>query len=149
MVFPSPKYSLAGLESLMEDLDVRVFLTVPNTPPVASAYLETHKVPVLSVPTVADFLDKEYRHYSFPKAFASSRMEPLVCLHTSGSTSHPKPIIWTHDFAASFLQQQQVSPPPGFDSMDKYYHGTRLLLMMPPFHVCVQRSVERYDRFCH
>lgn len=142
MVFPSPKYSLAGLEKLLGELDCKVLLTIPEAPPVVSAFLKAHKAPELSVPTVHDLLDAEFSFFPLDKTFSTARKEPLVSLHTSGSTSHPKPIVWTHDYAASFIQQHQYEPPPGFDSVDKLYQGNRLVPMLPAFHASYKCSVK-------
>lgn len=38
------------------------------------------------------------------KVFKKSRTKPLVVVQTSGTTSVPKPINYTHDFAASCIQ---------------------------------------------
>lgn len=135
MVSPSPKYSLAGLEHLLGELHCKTLLTIPECPSIVSAYLKVHETTVLNVPSVEALLSTEYRHYPYHKGFAKARTEPLVVLHTSGSTSHPKPIIWTHDYAASFIQQHQRRPPSGFESMDKLYQGNRLIPLLPPFHV--------------
>ena len=134
MVFPSPKYSLAGLEKLLGELDCKVFLTIPEAPPVVSAFLKAHKAPELSVPTVYALLHTDFPFSPMDKKFSTARNEPLVSLHTSGATSHPKSIVWTHDYAASFIQQQQYEPPPGFDSVDKLYQGNRLVPILPVFH---------------
>lgn len=139
MVFPSPKYSLIGLESLLGELDVKAFLTIPSSPPVVTAFLKAHPIPVFSVPTVADLLGTQYPHFPFNKTFSTSRREPLVSLHTSGTTSHPKPIIWTHDFAASFVQHFQCLPPSGYESMNKLFQGNRIAVVMPPFHVSLRQ----------
>ena len=138
MVFPSPKYSLAGLESLLGGLNVKAFLTISSSPPVVANFLQAHPIPVFCVPTVADLLDTQFAHFPFDKTFHASRTEPLVCLHTSGTTSHPKPIIWTHDYAASFIQQFHRLPPPGYESMDKLLQGNRVAVVMPQFHVCLR-----------
>ena len=73
-------------------------------------------------------------HYSFVGTFEEARKEPLIVLHTSGTTGLPKPIIWTHDWAATAAQQLGLEPPPGFDNNDKLLFGVRLLGLMAPFH---------------
>ena len=82
-----------------------------------------------------DLLHQDHPHYHFDKTFEQARSEPLVVLHTSGTTGLPKPIIWTHDWAASFARERQLSPPPGFKSSDALLLGNRLLSLMAPFHV--------------
>ena len=135
MVFPSPKYSLAGLEYLLNELHCTTILTTPEYPQVVSMYLKTHDISVLNVPPVEDLLHTEYPQFLCGKTFSTACKQPLVVLHTSGSTSHPKPVIWTHDYAASFIQQHQLTPPTTYDSVDKFYQGNRLLPLLSPFHV--------------
>lgn len=53
----------------------------------------------------------------------------------SGTTGSPKPIIWTHDWAASFTHERGLAPPPGLESMDRLMLGVLLFSLMPPFHV--------------
>lgn len=72
---------------------------------------------------------------SIPQNFEDARHEPLVVLHTSGTTGLPKPIIWTHDWAASFGRERRLPPPPGFNSSDRLLYGNRILSLMPPFHM--------------
>lgn len=135
MVFPSPKYSIPGLEHLLTELKCKTMLTPTASPLIVSAFLAGHSLATLDVPSTDDLLAGEHPHYPFDKTFETARHEPLIVLHTSGTTSHPKPIVWTHDYAASFSQQNQLEPPPGYESMDKVLQGVRLLSVMPAFHV--------------
>lgn len=103
--------------------------------PAADMILESHQMQFFQVPRLQELLDQEYPSYPFDKTFEEARNEPLVVLHTSGTTGFPKPVIWTHDWAASFVQQRSLSPPPGFDFADNMLLRKRLLSLMPPFHV--------------
>ena len=93
MVFPSSKSSLAGLEKPVAELDCKIFLTIPEFPPVVSAFIKAHKAPELSVPAVFELLNTEFQFCPLDKTFVTARKEPLVCLHTSGSASPPNPVV--------------------------------------------------------
>jgi long-subunit acyl-CoA synthetase (AMP-forming) len=80
-------------------------------------------------------LNTEYVHFPFDKTFETARSEPLVVVHTSGTTGAPKPLIWTHDWVASFIQHNQQLPPPGFISQEQPTHGVELCSVAPPNHV--------------
>lgn len=136
MLFTSPRYSTVAQTSLIRSVGCQILLAPTPRPPVTNAILEACKLQVLEVPTLEDLFDRSYPRYPFDKRFEDARHEPLVVLHTSGTTGLPKPIIWTHDWAASFGQERKLSPPPGFESSDKLLYGDRMLSLMPPFHVC-------------
>ena len=68
----------------------------------------------LEIPSDKDLLLHRHRHYPYNKTFEKARDEPLVVLHTSGTTGLPKPIIWTHDFMAAVHQWFTLAPPEGF-----------------------------------
>lgn len=82
-----------------------------------------------------ELFENTYPHFPFRKTFQEARGEPLVVVHTSGTTSLPKPIIYTHDFAASYIQLSQLVPPPGFESQIQLVQGNRLFVTLPAFHV--------------
>ena len=135
MVFPSPGYSIAGLAYLLDGLDCKIILAPSSTPNIVPAFLAVRPLKLLNVQEVEGLLTEDHPHFPFDKCFETARHEPLVVLHTSGTTSHPKPILWTHDFAASFIQHNQWAPPPGEESVDKLYRGNRVIPILPVFHV--------------
>lgn len=103
--------------------------------PVVDEILAAHTLRVIRVPSEEVLLTTNYPHYAFEKTFNEARNEPLVVLHTSGTTSLPKPIVCSHDYAASTNRINQLDPPVGFKSLDKNYQGNRLFFMLPLFHV--------------
>ena len=100
-----------------------------------AAFLEENPIQIVYTPGVYELLDSNYAHYPFSKIFAEAKDEPLVVVHTSGTTSEPKPIIYTHDFAASYIQWCQLEPPPGFESQTSLVQSNRLMVTLPFFHV--------------
>ncbi len=104
-------------------------------PDVVNTILEVYEMRVYQIPELKDLLDQDYTHYPYEKTFDEARSEPLVALHTSGTTGLPKPVIWTHDWASSFAEERYLAPPSGFDLMDGLVQGARMFSLMPPFHV--------------
>ncbi|OKL59056.1 hypothetical protein UA08_05968 [Talaromyces atroroseus] len=55
-----------------------------------------------AVPDPIEFLEgPPVKHYAYTKTFDEARQDPIVVLHTSGSTSLPKPIILTNGNSAA------------------------------------------------
>ena len=135
MVFPSPGYSIAGLAVLLDETDCKTILAPSTSPEIVSKFLALHPHNLVRVQEVENILAKDHLHFDFNKSFEDARREPLVVLHTSGTTGHPKPVIWTHDYAASFIQQNQFAPPKGQVSSYSYFVGNRFIPILPVHHV--------------
>lgn len=136
MIFTSPRYSALAQVNLLSSIDCKTMLTPEIRPPVVDSILDCYSMRLLQIPTLDDLLEQTHPHFPFKKTFKKARNEPLVVLHTSGTTGLPKPIIWTHDWAASFAEQRTLVDPPGFELSDRQLLGNRILSLMPPFHVC-------------
>ena len=135
MVFPSPSYSIAGLAILLNELQCKTILAPSISPEIVQAFLALHSLKMVVFQEIEELLVEDYPHFPFAKTFKSARHEPLVVLHTSGSTSHPKPVLWTHDYAASVIQHNQLEPPPGKEFGGKICNGKRLIPIILPYHV--------------
>ena len=136
MLLVSPRNTVPAYISLFDTLQCKILITPAGpTLPVVDAILNAHQLRLLRSPGVEDLFERAYPHYPFPKTFEQARGEPLVVVHTSGTTSLPKPIIYTHDFAASYIQLSQLIPPPGFESQIQLVQGNRLFVTLPAFHV--------------
>ena len=135
MLFTSPRYGTLAQLNLIGLVDCKTTLVPATHPPAIDGILESYDMRVHQIPSLESLLDQEHPHYPFEKTFEQARSEPLIVLHTSGTTGLPKPIIWTHDWAASFAAERMLAPPQGFDSSDRLLLGNRVLSLMPPFHV--------------
>lgn len=135
MLFTSPRYSTLAQVNLIKLVDCKTVLAPAARPPVTNDILESYQMQVYQIPELVELFDQVHPHYPFEETFEQARGEPLVVLHTSGTTGLPKPIIWTHDWAASFARERQLAPPLGFESSDSLLLGNRVLSLMPPFHV--------------
>ncbi|KAK2603194.1 hypothetical protein N8I77_009668 [Diaporthe amygdali] len=134
----SPRNSPAAHRSLFEALKCETLVTTDPTPPPANAILEAAnpRPRQLTVPGIDELLAQTYPPFSYDKPFEAARWDPLVVIHTSGSTGIPKPLIWTqecgirhHDCAARNLPDQE-----GVTSVDHFITGKRLMVTVPPFH---------------
>lgn len=136
LLLVSPRNTIADHIGLFKATDCKVLLT-PPTPrsPLVISILGVYSLQVLDSPSLHELLDSKFSHYPFPKTFAEARKEPLVVVHTSGTTSMPKPIIYTHDFAASYAQWGQLVPPSGFESQVSLVQSNRFFVTLPFFHV--------------
>lgn len=138
MLFTSPRYSTEGQVRLMKAVDCKAILTSSIITPMSEVVEQVAQkhgdIPIHQVPMVTHFLDGEYQPFPYNKSFEQAHDEPWMVLHTSGTTGFPKPVIWTHDWAASFALQRYLEPPEGYESFDQLIMGTRVFSLFPHFH---------------
>ncbi|TEY43707.1 hypothetical protein BOTCAL_0362g00110 [Botryotinia calthae] len=135
----SPRNSVAAQIDLIKATKCRRFITSGRPLPSATAILAAagSALQTLEIPTIENLLTAPTKHYPYNKSFDDVCDEPLVVMHTSGSTGFPKPISWTHGFCAAYATSLSLSPPAGFKSVDKMYEGNRIFVMFPPFHAAI------------
>ena len=119
----------------MKHVECKTMLVPEGRLPVIDNILEKYEMRILQVPELDELLEHTYLDFPFDKSFEDARNEPLVVLHTSGTTGLPRPIIWTHDWATSFAEQRLLTPPPGFETWDALLLRTRVLSLMHAAHV--------------
>ncbi|KAI9686108.1 MAG: hypothetical protein M1820_010697 [Bogoriella megaspora] len=135
VVFPSPTYGITGLLNLLERLDCQIILHASGNFKIISQLKEQSGFGFHEVPTLSTFLEGIYPHYAFQKTFETSREDPFLVVHTSGTTGNPKPLVYTHDWTASWIQQNQLTAPEGFCSIEHLAHGVEVCAIGPPNHV--------------
>ncbi|KAJ5626874.1 acetyl-CoA synthetase-like protein [Penicillium herquei] len=89
---------------------------------------------LLPIASTTELNGAQYPHYPYTKRFVTACNEPLLVLHTSGTTALPKPIIISHNWVSSWVHALHQAPIPGTESLDTLHQGNRVLVMMPPFH---------------
>ncbi|MCJ1280743.1 hypothetical protein MMC26_000060 [Xylographa opegraphella] len=80
------------------------------------------------------------KHYSYEATFPEARWDPVLILHSSGSTGLPKPIISNHATWAVIDNDRNLPPVPG--RINQNYalwnfsgDGGRYFAAFPPFHL--------------
>ncbi|KAF4627460.1 hypothetical protein G7Y89_g10695 [Cudoniella acicularis] len=134
LLLTSPRNSPEGNKNLFDTMDCRVLLTTKPRPPTVEPVLRLHELQIFSIPSIEELFDKTHEHFPYDKTFEGAKKDPLVALHTLGTTGLPKPLVYTHEFAAAFVRCLQMDPPEGFESMEKLGHGNRVFILSPPFH---------------
>jgi acyl-coenzyme A synthetase/AMP-(fatty) acid ligase len=141
----SPRNSVAAHSHLLKSLDCKSLITPDPTSPLIAGILAAHPLIVLKIPGIHELLDEKSRAYPYTKTFEEAKNEPLVALHTSGSTGMPKPIVWTHEWAAAYYNMIQLDPPAGYESQDRLFQGNRVFFLFPPFHVGISSQANLSD----
>jgi acyl-coenzyme A synthetase/AMP-(fatty) acid ligase len=88
-------------------------------------------------PIFENIMDQDFPHYPFKSTFDEVKEKTLLILHTSGTTGLPKPIMYTHEWAAAYMSSLKVEPQQSNGERDlKVFNmkGVRMLVMMPPYH---------------
>lgn len=148
MLFLSPRYSLLGYTNLLKSTDCKTMLAPVPQPPITASILKAHVMRVHHIPEAEELLGEIHPHFPYEKSFEQARGEPLVVLHTSGTTGLPKPVIWTHDWAASFAEQLAKEPPAGYENVHRMMLGTRCFSLMPCYHVSATAAHHECDNLC-
>lgn len=131
----SPRNSIVAQFNLFERLACKTLLSPGPRPDPVIRIVEHHPFNVIEVPDVTFFLDDHHEHFPYHKSWPQVHSEPLFVVHTSGSTGMPKPITYNHATAAANIKMLSLDPPTGYDSQDRVYHGKRVFVAFPPFHV--------------
>lgn len=131
----SPRNTASDHKSILDATGCRALLT-PLAPhsQIVKGILEARDIHLLHIGSLSQLFLKDHPHYPYPKTFEEAKNEPLVVVHTSGTTAVPKPIVYSHDFAASLIQWSQLEPPAGFVTVS-LCPVDRIFITLPFFHV--------------
>ncbi|KAI0024502.1 hypothetical protein F4780DRAFT_775883 [Xylariomycetidae sp. FL0641] len=136
----SPRNPPRANASLMEQTGSRIMLhaaeIAPLVKPLASLLPDARLVPI---PAFDDLLQGSPPVYPFNKSFEQARDDPILILHSSGSTGLPKPITATHGSFAVLDNEKNLPEPPGRRKQDWSYwnsrgEGARIYSVFPFFH---------------
>ncbi|KAF7923628.1 hypothetical protein BELL_0440g00040 [Botrytis elliptica] len=141
LLLTSPLLTASATTHLFTTMSCKVLLTTSPQPPTVAPVVKLHDyLRVLTIPSIEELLDTAYEYFPYGKIFEEAKGEPLVALHTSGTTGLPKPVIYTHDYAAAYVRALQLEPPEGFESLDRKSEGGRVFSLTAPFHtsaICI------------
>lgn len=133
----SPRNTKSDHASLFENTNCTTLLTLPPPySPTINTILEAvePKPRVIHVPTIFQLLETPHPHFPYPKTFESAKNEALVLVHTSGTTSTPKLVTYTHGFAAAYARSITEPPPEGHMNLTTLFQGCRAFTTFPFFH---------------
>lgn len=130
----SPRNSIAAQLALCASANCTKIISPDPIPQVVTEILRAGILQHLTLPGLEDLLDVEHPHFVYGKTYQQAKDEPLVVVHTSGSTGIPKKLIMTHEYVARNIQMHSTEAPQGFISQNSLFHGKRVINMMPPFH---------------
>lgn len=114
MLFTSPRNSIAAHSHLFEVLDCHVMLTPNPQPPGVSTVIDACKLHTFEIPSIDELLTNSYMHFPYNKTYEESKLEPLIALHSSGTTGLPKPILYSHEFVQSWIEWFNMEAPTGY-----------------------------------
>ncbi|KAL4896998.1 hypothetical protein BDV59DRAFT_82928 [Aspergillus ambiguus] len=136
LLLVSPRYGTVGQARLMKETNCNKLLISPAHPTSQAAALaaEVDNLGVWTIPDLPSLFSTQYSHFPYSKTYEQGKTDPLVVIHTSGTSGLPKTIVWTLEWAVAFARQRHLQPPSGFESLDSTVQGVRILSLMPPFH---------------
>ncbi|KAK1750452.1 hypothetical protein QBC47DRAFT_394082 [Echria macrotheca] len=91
---------------------------------------------IMTLPVEGWFPDEKIEPYPYNKTFEEAEWEPLLVLHTSGSTGLPKPVVCRHGMLAVADKYHNLPPWKGRTSSleEMCRRATRILHPMPLYH---------------
>ena len=120
---------------LLESTETEYFVTASPTPAAVEECFIRHKMRRLHIQDLEDIIHGPLVDpYPFPKRFDEAKYDPLVVLHTSGSTGFPKKIV---------LAQGAMTSNDAYRLIPSLKHETTVvnamanktyLICVPPFH---------------
>ena len=136
MLFLSPRNSLEGQLHIIDTMKCKTFAIPSVQLPTVHLITEARNLRHLAVPELEDWLSgPSAPPRPFTKSFEEVRHEPMVMLHSSGTTGLPKPVGYTHGCLAA--QQSLLRPPVkdrGSYVMELASRAARLFNAFPLFH---------------
>ena len=134
--FPSPRNSLEGQLSLLEKTNCHVFYFADAYRSVVEPLLPYRQMEAVEAPDVSTWLSSNSAPFPYDRTLEQSRWDPLVVLHTSGSTGIPKPII-VHQ--GSIMVGDALMDSPELNGAPTFWkhlvtNTSRLFVPMPLFH---------------
>ncbi|KAJ8065226.1 hypothetical protein OCU04_005931 [Sclerotinia nivalis] len=134
VLFPSPRNPPATNASLLEQTQCLIVLHAEEAAPIVKQLHSLRpEARCLAVPSFQTILAGDGRVFSYDEqTFQMAKNNPIVVLHSSGSTGIPKPIAMTHGTFAVLDNERNLPKVPGRKNRDfsvwgfqgggKFYH---------------------------
>ncbi|MCJ1242991.1 hypothetical protein MMC30_000187 [Trapelia coarctata] len=136
IMLPAPRNSIDGMLSLLEATNCQRLLRAAST---KVDHIQSRvNVEVLVVPELDELLNGDGEAvYSYPyhKAFEQAQFDPVIVLHTSGTTGLPKPIELKHGGLLTVDAHRAIKPFKGYEGqLTALENYKQLYCAFPPFH---------------
>ncbi|KAL1615560.1 putative NRPS-like protein biosynthetic cluster [Diplodia seriata] len=137
LLLPSPRNSIDAQLYLFDRTECSVLLRGPRSN-LVQGILEARRMRCLTAPSLTELLDEGgdvVERFPYDKSWEEARDDPIVVLHSSGSTGPPKPIIITNASMASLDAHHLVEDAgEGVRDALRASEGSVVFNPMPCFH---------------
>ncbi|EFY86027.1 NRPS-like enzyme, putative [Metarhizium acridum CQMa 102] len=136
-LFVSPRNTTEGQLSLLERTNCHHVWYAESFHVTVQTWLRERKMKSRAVPPLKEWLQASPSSpFPYTKTFEEARWDPLVVLHTSGSTGIPKPIVIKQGGFAVTDTFRHLPKHAGADFLWKFWKSsaTRVFVPMPAFH---------------
>lgn len=132
--YPSPRNSMAAHLSLLEEANCNVWLVdEKHVHPLVEQVTKDRPMTIVQIPSLQTLLydTAGVADYPYTKTFEEVRLDPMLILHTSGSTGIPKCIVCKHTlFTTIDAYHMAENPRLAFSK----FGGINLFSEFPNFH---------------
>jgi acyl-coenzyme A synthetase/AMP-(fatty) acid ligase len=104
----SPRNSLAAHEKLFRTTGCTTVVTSDPIHPAVPAIVKQQNLKLLQIPSLEELCGKQYPPYRYDKTYEEAHGDPLVILHTSGSTGQSKRLQLEENTDAFQAYQSQL-----------------------------------------
>lgn len=139
---PSHRNSPAHFRSLFEATKMhRLVYSKKYLKLADSLQADRPSITSFEIPELEELVREISRPYPYTKTFEEAKDDPLITLHTSGSTGDPKPITYSNAFIATFDYLPRLPPYKGLEVCSVSCYGpqngvqTRMVTAFPLFHL--------------
>ncbi|KAF2202987.1 acetyl-CoA synthetase-like protein [Delitschia confertaspora ATCC 74209] len=145
-LLPSPRNPPATNISLMQQTACSKVLYAAEVAPVIQQIENAdNSITCVAVPSFKEMIESNPEAYPFDKEFEDVKNDPILILHSSGSTGLPKPITMTHATFAVLDNERNLPKTPGRRNRDysiwDFNGGGRFYTVFPYFHLAGFLSV--------
>ena len=137
ILLPAPRNSIEGMLNLFDATNCQCLLRAASTK-VEHIQSRTN-IKVLAVPELDELLSGDGEavpSYPYHKTFDQAEFDPVIVLHTSGTTGLPKPIELKHGGLLTVDAHQAMERFEGYeDQQTALRNYKKTFCAFPPFHV--------------
>lgn len=147
-MFPSPGNTVPANQRLFKTVGAKTLIYAPEAEQTLASLLDASRGDVIPVktPSYSELMSREPATivHASSKPFEDIKDVPVLGLHTSGTSGHPKPIYWTHGSIAAMASHSDsygVYPESFNDGgstsllQDVFAPGEVVMMPFPLYHV--------------